>query len=175
MQLQFLSLFPRHIGVGPGQSATFGEAARVCLSKHHQSPSTFKLTDNGMATSSAANWQPPDVILRNAWNNDTDATEQGACAIALAAIDLTRGLVAIRRAETKSGADFYLGKPGQQVDDLETSYRLEISGIDRDDRQLLGSRLRKKLRQLKKGLSNLPAIAVVVGFSTLNVLAEDVE
>jgi hypothetical protein len=60
-----------------------------------------------------------------AWANTTDTTETGAYGIAIAAVEVTDGLVTVARAETRTGADY--------------------------------------------------AIAVVVGFSSLTMVTEDVE
>jgi hypothetical protein len=52
---------------------------------------------------------------------------------------------------------------------LENAIRLEVSGIDRCNDALLLKRLREKIDQAKRGRSNLPALAVVVGFSMLRI------
>jgi hypothetical protein len=40
-------------------------------------------------------WQATDERLRSAWGNEIETTEAGAYACALAAVELTDGLVAI--------------------------------------------------------------------------------
>jgi hypothetical protein len=50
--------------------------------------------------------------------------------MSLVAIEVTRGLVAVARAQTRTGADYYLGAPGEPMEDLEANFRLEVSGID---------------------------------------------
>lgn len=94
--------------------------------------------------------------------------------MALAAVEVSDGLVAYARAETRTGADYYLGEAGADLDDLENSHRLEVSGISLADEAKIQARLRRKVAQAKAGSSNLPAIAAVVGFSTKTVLMADV-
>lgn len=110
-----------------------------------------------------------------AWANTTDTTEIGAYGVAIAAVEVIDGLVAVARAETRTGADYYLGPPNETREDLEKTLRLEVSGIDQSNPAALRTRLAQKVRQCQKGESVLPAIAVVVGFSNLTLVTEDVE
>jgi hypothetical protein len=88
----------------------------------------------------------------------------GAYGIALAVVEVAEGMFAIRRAETGTGADYYVAPQNTRTDDLEAWFRLEISGVDRGDRLILQQRLNQKVRQALDGQSNLPALAAVVGF-----------
>jgi hypothetical protein len=172
-ELKFRDLSLRHHGVTKAVGDSYAEAATVCLDRHHTSGVEFAIADNENSSTGSASWETVDARSRAAWNNQIDATEQGACAIALAAIENCRGLVAVRRAETKTGADYYLDVPDSDPDDLETSTRLEVSGVDAGTAAEVKSRLGQKLRQAKKGSSNLPAIACVVGFAVLEIRAAD--
>ena len=122
-----------------------------------------------------AEWAAADERVKNAWANEIDATEAGAYGLALAGVELVKGLVAVRRAQTRTGADYYLGAAGAIPEDLEGCYRLEISGIDRGTASAIKARLRQKVEQAEKGESNLPAIAAVVEFSTVHIVSADVE
>jgi hypothetical protein len=58
------------------------------------------------------------------------------------------------------------------VGDFQSSYRLEASGVDRGDRSAVAQRLEQKKDQTRRGDSDLPALAAVVGFkSSLVALA----
>lgn len=174
-RLGFNDLSERHHGVTPAISAVYAEAAGVCLGRHHHSPQKIALRDGTTETQSLAEWKKADPRTQGGWANQDDATEYGAYGLALAAAELTRGLVAIRRAETRSGADYYLGSPKGSAEDLETSLRLEVSGTDLGNDAVIESRLREKLKQAKSGKSNLPAIATVVGFAALKIVSADLE
>jgi hypothetical protein len=173
--LLFLALHERHIGVTEGVAKNYSEAARVCLDRHHSSPIEFALTDNKNQDHAQAAWISTDTRTKNAWANKDDATRDGAYGMCLAAVDLMRGLVAVRRAETRTGADYYLGAAGTPSDDLEATYRLEVSGMDEGNETAIFARLRQKLDQARKGASNLPAIASVVGFAALRIVNADLE
>ncbi len=173
-ELNFLDLSERHIGVTKAIAHGYGEAARVCLDRHHSSPVTFQLIDRSESTEAGAMWPAVDARTKSAWNNTTDATEDGAYALALAAVEHSRGLVAVRRAETRTGADYYIGSPDAQILDLEESFRLEVSGVDTGNISMIKTRLKQKLTQAVAGNSNLPAIACVVGFASLQIMADDV-
>lgn len=171
--LLFLALHERHIGVTEDVAKYYSQAARVCLDRHHSSPIEFALTDNQKQDRAQAQWIEPDDRIKNAWANKDDATRDGAYCMSLAAVELLRGFVAVRRAETRTGADYYLAEPGTTSDDLEATYRLEVSGTDEGNETALFARLRQKLDQARKGNSNLPAIASVVGFRVLRIVNAD--
>jgi hypothetical protein len=171
--LMFANLHERHIGVTERVAHSYSEAACVCLDRHHVSPIEFSIVDNGEVGRAEARWTTTDSRTRIGWGNKDDATRDGAYAMCLAAVELTRGLVAVGRAETRTGADYYLGEPGKTPDDLEASYRLEVSGTDEGNETVINARLRQKLEQSRKGMSNLPAIASVVGFRASQIASAD--
>lgn len=175
IKLQFANLSERHFGVTPGIAAAYAEAATICLGRHHSSPQKVLLQDDAGDRQSIAEWQAPDKRTQDGWANKDDATEFGAYGLALAAVELTRGVVAVRRAETRTGADYYLNSPGAPADDIEASLRLEVSGTDEGNDTVIQSRLRQKLEQATVGNCNLPAIATVVGFAALKVVTADVK
>jgi hypothetical protein len=150
------------------------EAARVCLDRHHQSPADFEIKRSGQQIDTYVEWQATDDRTRRAWANEIDTTEAGAYACTLAAVELSEGLVAVHRAETKTGADYYMAPAGAPPDDLETCVRLEISGLDRGGPAAVAQRLKQKLEQAAAGSSNLPAMAGVVGFRARMVLVAPV-
>jgi hypothetical protein len=114
-----------------------------------------------------------DQQTKNAWANDTDATEQGAYGMALAALEVSSGLFAVRRAETRTGADYYLASIDDTSQDLESWWRLEVSGTDKGTGTMVYSRVQQKLEQAQAGSSNLPALVAVVGFE-VKLIAVDI-
>ena len=166
----------RHVGLTKAIADSYTEAAGVCLDRHHRSPKNFDLYDrSGSKSTVAVAWQMPDERMRDAWANETDATEAGASACALAAIELSDDLVAVRRAETRTGADYYVAPSGALADDLEDCLRLEVSGVDRGPAWIVQRRLKDKLDQAAAGESNLPALAGVVGFKVRLIVMADLE
>ncbi len=165
--LPLRNLGARHPGVTQALGDSYSEAAFVCLNRHHTSPVTLKADFHGEQAEYLAEWEPPDTKLLRSWANDIDATEAGAYCISLAAIETLAGLVAVRRAETLTGADYYVAPLGSDPEDLESCIRLEISGVSAGNKAVIEERLRKKVKQAEKGQSNLPAIASVIGFKEL--------
>ena len=172
--LKFHDLHTRHFGLTKSVASSYAEAAMVCFDRHHVPVVELEIEDKKAKTVATVDWPTVSDQVKAAWNNEIDATEQGASAVALASVEATRGMVAVSRAETLSGSDYYIDAPGAVVVDLETTYRLEISGIDAGDLKQVGYRLNKKIKQAKAGSSNLPAIACVVGFKILKVATDDV-
>jgi hypothetical protein len=163
----------RHPGLTQSIASTYCEAAAICLQRHHGSPVEISI-NHARELLATAMWIKPDECSIRAWANEVDATEAGAYGMALAAVEVADGLVAYARAETRTGADYYLGKAGLALDDLENSHRFEVSGISFADKTKIKARLQRKVAQATAGRSNLPAIAAVVGFSTKIVIMEDV-
>jgi hypothetical protein len=173
--LNFMTLSERHFGVTPAVSGTFAEAARVCLDRHHETPQDFKISDNGIETIAEAAWPPADPRTHAGWANRDVATEFGAYGLAIAAVEATRGLVAVARAEKLTGADYYLGAGNGMLEDLENCYRLEVSGTADGNISVIKNRLSQKIEQARNGASDKPAIAAVVGFAALQIATVDVE
>ncbi len=159
----------RHPGLTQAIAEHQTEGARVCLDRRHKSPATFLIEDSKRAIESVVKWTPTDEQTQRAWGNEKYATEHGAYACALAAVELACGLISVSRAETGTGVDFYVAPPDTSIDDLEHHIRLEVSGVGRGDGAAVAKRLTGKLNQAKKGSSNLPAIAGVVGFPTKQI------
>ena len=171
-KLRIQDLDARHPGLTKGVATAYCEAAEVCLERHH-SPPTDLIVERGKQINAITEWQTPNERTKNAWANEIDTTEAGAYCVALAAIELTDNLVAIRRAETHTGADYYVAPRGVSPADLEAAFRLEVSGMNEGNQTLVKTRLRQKLEQTARGRSSLPAIAAVVAFSPLQIAIAD--
>lgn len=165
----------RHDGLTKAIADCYTEAARVCLDRHHTPPEDIRIDSHGTAHAAIADWEPTDDQIRGAWANTDDATRDGAYAVALAAAEVSEGLVAVHRAETRTGADYYIAPKGKTIDDLEECLRLEVSGVDRGLDSAVVQRLKVKLKQTAAGASNLPAMAGVVGFRAALVLLAPLE
>jgi hypothetical protein len=162
-------LHERHPGLTPALGQSYAEAASVCFSRHHQPPVTVSVNHGGNDELRVVNFVVPDARVRNAHANEIDATETGAYGVSLAAVEAVAGLVAVRRAETLTGADWYIAPYGAEIEDLEGCIRLEVSGINTGASSDIRRRLGEKVAQAARGDSNLPAMAAVVGFKVLEV------
>ena len=168
-QLRLDLLHERHSGLTASLGGTFTEAASVCLNRHHVSPVEITVSCSTGLNTRRVKFGKPDARTLNAWANDIDTTESGAYGVCLAAVEAEEGLVAVRRAETLTGADWYVAPIGSAPEDLENCFRLEVSGIDAGGQSIVNARLKQKMDQTRRGASNLPAIASVVGFKELAI------
>jgi hypothetical protein len=173
-ELRLRNLHERHRALTIAVGGSYEEAASVCLQRHHESPVEVVVSDNGAQSLATVSWILPDERTRDAWANVTDATEAGAYACVIAGVEALRGLVAVRRAETTTGADYYIALPGAGLDDLEDCQRLEVSGVDHGDHREVLKRLNLKVRQARDGNSSLPALAGVIGFAERLLMIRDV-
>lgn len=87
--LGLVGLQERHYGLTPALAEVLAEAATVCLDRHHRSPESFRIIQERGKTDARADWAAPDERTKGAWANKDDATEVGACCLALAALELT--------------------------------------------------------------------------------------
>jgi hypothetical protein len=167
-----------HKGLTEAIAACYAEAAAVCLSRHHVPPASLRVSAEDIEDRSyRTSWPNPTERQEGAWANRDDATRDGAYCVVIAAVGVHLGLVAVARAETKTGADYYLVRADRIVSesdgglDLEEAVRLEVSGIDRcpGEAHIL-HRVSTKVEQARQGRSNLPAIAGVVAFNLLRVI-----
>ena len=101
------ALHERHIGLTPPLSDSFTEAATVCFARHHKSPVNV-VVENPNNSRLKVEFADPDSRTKSAWANDIDATEAGAYCVCLAAVEAVEQLVAVRRAETLTGADWFV-------------------------------------------------------------------
>jgi hypothetical protein len=173
-ELPIKELEKRHPGISVGLAASYCEAATICLHRYHESPADINIKHNSELIVTTS-WDLPDDTALRAWANEIDATEAGAYGMALASVEISDGLVAYARAETRTGVDYYLGPADNTLMDLENSHRLEVSGISTDNESKMSARLQRKIAQAKAGNSNLPAIAAIVGFLSKTVLMGDLE
>ena len=165
----------RHRALTGPVAASHCEAASVCLSRHYWPPIAIAVEGDSQSRRVDVQWETPDARTRDAWANKVDATEAGACACVIAGVELLHGLVAVRRAHTGTGADYYVGPPGSGVDDLEDCWRLEVSGVDVGDKKAVLRRVLEKAQQTREGDSSLPAFAGVVGFAAKLLVIQKVD
>jgi hypothetical protein len=173
--LRIAGMSERHPGLSRAVAASYCEAAQVCLARHHQPPTTFRLQAGEDAREAVVEWELPPDRARAAWANQTAATESGASALVLAAVEEALGLVAFSRAETRSGADYLMVPANASSPDLESAVRLEISGVDRGPPRLVYERVRRKIEQVLRGTGELPALVGVAGLSSRRIVLETVE
>ena len=160
------ALHERHPGFNRPICEAYSQAAAVCLSDSHTSPTDLEVHCSSDECVRSLVWQAPDSGARASWANRDDATRDGAYAVGLAAVEAELGLVALSRSDVRTGADYYVGAPGS---DLEDCHRLEVSGVRHGTATDVKARLREKIKQARRGESDVPAWACAVGFGSRTV------
>lgn len=110
-------------------------------------------------------WAEPTEQQRQSHQNEKDGPEDGACAVAIAAVHHL-GYTVVRRTRQKSGCDYLMVPHGEPENDF---LKLEVSGTGDGN---LASRLREKVEQGEGGDLQRPGMAVVVGFKAARILVE---
>ncbi len=154
-------------GVSEKRGQAFAEAAGVCLeSQGHAQGAEFRV---GGDVSRAYQVVWPTITDRSqrSWEDNQEATEDGASGIAILLVDLETPYSVIRRSRKGTGFDYWLGDASDVT--FQRKARMEVSGILRGDRRRVNDRVREKLNQTKASdaeYGNLPAYVIVVEFGT---------
>src|SRR5262245_39106626 len=96
-KLPLENMAARHTGLTHYKAGYYLEAARVCLDRHHTPPTDFEYQNDQEGGLTTVQWEITDKRTRDAYNNESDATRDGAYIFALAALEMLSGLVAVRR------------------------------------------------------------------------------
>ena len=163
-------LFERHTGFYRPLCVAYADAAGICLGRHHESPTDFELVTDTSSCFRELSWLVPTIETKANWNNSDDAVRDGAYSVALAAVEVELGYVSLMRAEKKTGADYYVGPPGT---DVENAFRLEVSGTEADGAEV-EYRLKEKLKQLRAVSDDL-GYACIIGFKVKRVALSSLE
>lgn len=167
MKLDAAELVERHPGLSSGVAGAMVEAAAVALDRRHASPVDMDIADGSVRETHPLSWSEPDGRARLAWNDMGRTTEWAAEAVAVLSVEQMRGLVVVKRAPRGSRADYYVGRPG---DSLEQAVLLEVGGTD--DHSLM-TLLDEKLEQAAANPDQMPALAAVVRFREPRVMIAD--
>jgi len=147
-------------GLTPTKGRELAEAAGVCLAhQRHQTPVELKLGGRRKGACALA-FEPPTDQARRTHADLQEATESGACAVAIVVVRAQTGLDVIERSRKGTGFDYWLGKePGV------FEARLEVSGILSGSTKQVSHRVSEKLGQMAvSDVGGLPGYAAVVEF-----------
>jgi hypothetical protein len=181
--LDIYDLQVRHSGLAKEVTDNYAVNAAVCMERHSISPRVWSVhRDQSAATEYLVTWEAPTAAQIRSCANQDDATRDGAYGLALAAADVHLGLVALRRAEGRSGVDFYLVPDGTEIPDSpeydidrDDLIGLEVSGINDDNDRVIRARVRQKVEQVQAGRPPFPSVVGIVGFRTARITFWTVE
>ena len=142
---------------------TLAEAASVCLSSQNHLDGVELKVSGAFKTTYHLRWLSVTEQMESTHNDLQDATELGACGVALLLIrDLTEYTV-VKKAWKGGGFDYWLGLKTDPL--FQEKARLEVSGILRGKASTLQARVQQKRRQvMPSDYLQLPAYIVVVAF-----------
>lgn len=101
--------------------------------------------------------------MKRSWADLQEATEEGACGVAILVVSKETKYKTIERSCKGTGIDYWLGDEDSFL--LQRKARLEVSGTLEGDEKELKSRLQQKIEQTKRSdHTRLPAVVVIVGF-----------
>lgn len=155
----------------PGLSASncrvLAEHAAVCLEKNgHQQKIVLKLRGN-FRTKHPLTWPPATEQVRRGSADLQEATELGACGVAIAIILRKTKYTVVGRACKGTGFDYWLGHTDSDpMNPFAHNGRLEVSGILDGGTGDVAKRCREKIKQMGRSNRTLPGYAVVVEFGT---------
>ncbi len=152
-------------GLTPAWGHFLAEASVVCL--HWQKHTTgVELSLRGLESASLpVHWryEVTEQLVR-AFGDPEEATEYGACGVAILSILELTDYTVIRRSFKSTGVDYWLCKQEDLL--FQDAARLEVSGILIGDNNTVRARLRKKEKQTTPTDGSLPVYIVVVEFGT---------
>jgi len=141
------------------------EAGAYCLNRaKHESGVVLKI-DSKKFDKAKLIWN--NVIneqIKRSWNDDREATEFGACCLAiLLTLNLTEFTI-IERSYIGTGFDYYLGY--KNIIPFENAAKLEISGIQEGSIRQIKRRFKEKIKQTEKfNNTKLPVYISIIEFS----------
>ena len=150
-------------GISRAKGNEFAEAGAVCLESQGHTPGTCLTVRNGANNGHRLDWPQVTAQARRTWNDDEEATEDGAAGIAVLLASREIGYAVVLRSRKGTGFDYWLG---DDVDDvLDFRARMEVSGIRNGNDGQVKTRVKQKLRQMNRSNDQkLPAYAIVVEF-----------
>lgn len=103
--------------------------------------------------------------MRLSHNDLQDATEFGACGVAILTMCEITGWTIIEKSAKGTGFDYWLGATDENRV-FHKKARLEVSGILRGDESIVDGRMRQKIVQTYISDGEYPAYIVVVEFGS---------
>ena len=145
------------------------EAAAVCLAEQgHRETCTLSLRQETQQNDFTLHRLSVSEAMRRAYRDLQEATEFGACGVALLLARAATGYTAVERSVKGTGFDYWLGaanSPDSAAEPLERKARLEVSGILRGSEETIAARATEKIQQTRRSEGDFPAYAIVVEFS----------
>lgn len=156
-------------GLSPACGATLAESASVCL-EHNAHRIGVSLSVVGTQHQAfQLEWAAVNEQQRRTYNDLQEATEQGACGLAILIVKEFTGLVVAQRLRKGAGFDYWLGEDvasDENEPPLAGKTRLEVSGILAGKASDITSRIKQKKKQITPSNHMGAGCVAVVEFSS---------
>ena len=162
-----MSVLPIDLGtssVTPAFATILGEAAAVCLEENHHASGVLLSVDGMSKETFELSWAQLHAAHRTTYADLQEATEWGACGVALLLVRQLTGLTTIERSAKGGGFDWWIGTSDPTGLPFQGMSRLEVSGILRGHADSVETRLKQKIRQTDPSDSLGPAVIAIVEF-----------
>lgn len=152
-------------GLTTASGQMLAEAAAVCL-EDRKHPSGVRLPRTGLMRGDLhVEWQPVDEQNRRCYADMQEATERGACGVAILVVREATGMVVIERSKKGTGFDYWLGEKDYEGLPFN-GMRLEVSGILAGTKTQIDSRVKQKKSQMEPTDHLATGFVAVVEFGT---------
>jgi hypothetical protein len=159
--------------LSPAVGAHHAEAAAVCFDRcGHDSPVDVRVSGTPLFRGVSVEFGVVTDAMRRTHADLEEATEAGACGVAILLIKAASRRLVVERSRKGTGFDYWLGPPDGPL--LQKKARMEVSGILRGNDALVAARVRLKHEQTRRsdGL-RIPAYVVVVEFGGPRAVVEE--
>jgi hypothetical protein len=154
-------------GLSPGHCLMLCECAAVCLENREHRQDVALVLRGQFKTRHKIRWTPTTEQMRRGWADLREATDKGACGVAILVVLHKTKFTIVDRSVIGTGFDYWLGDEEAPPDRLfDHKARLEVSGILNGTEADVHARSRAKTKQMQRTNRALPGFAVVVEFST---------
>ena len=154
-------------GMTRAQGAAFAEAAAYCLEERGHMQGVELSVDGDVRATFELTWKRLPSNADAAYGDESEATEQGAVALAILLARIHLSYEVIARSWKDTGYDYLMKKV--EPEPTGTIARLEVSGIRQGTAGEINQRIRRKARQVRSGKSRFGenlAIVIVIEFNT---------
>jgi hypothetical protein len=150
-------------GLTPSWGGVLAEAASVCLKGEAHSRLVELRVDGTFDETLTLKRFGVTLRMLLSHHDEEEATEMGACGVAILALQNLADLVVVRRARKGMGFDYWLGPSEGSL--LQQAEHLEVSGIRNGSETAVKARFLEKTRQTQKFRTTTPTWVAVVEFS----------
>jgi hypothetical protein len=149
-------------GLTPAWGAVLAEAASVCLESQGHPVHVELRVDGSFEETFVLERLSVSRQMALSHQDEEEATELGACGVAILAARSLMDLVVLHRSRRGTGFDYWLSPEWDSL--LEHGARLEVSGIRKGSETAIKVRIAEKMRQIQRFRTSTPAWVSIVEF-----------